>query len=99
MVAAVVLGAALAVWAALLSGGGEADRPFGERLTDALEPLIDDNESVTQELEGLQAGGSPGGALDAVRDTLEGLESTGDELADLAPPGERKPRCARPRSS
>lgn len=88
VVAAVVLGAALAVSAVLLlSGESEAERPFGERLADALEPLIDDNESVTRELDGLRAGGSPGGALDAVRDTLEGLDSTGDELSDLAPPG------------
>lgn len=34
-------------------------------------------------VEGLQAGDSPGGAIEAVR---EGLESTDDELADLAPP-------------
>jgi serine/threonine-protein kinase len=85
LVAAVVLSAALAVGAVLLLGG-DSDEPFDERLARALTPLIDDNETVTQELEALDAGDSPGSALSAVRDTLESLESAGSDLEDLTPP-------------
>jgi hypothetical protein len=81
-----VLSAALAVGAVLLlSGDGESEAPFDERLARVLEPLVDDNEGVTQELEGLEAGESAGTALTAVRSALETVETTGDDLDDLTP--------------
>lgn len=86
LVAAVVLSAALAVGAVLLlSGDDRSETPFDERLARVLEPLVDDNESVTQELEGLEAGESAGTALTAVRSALETVETTGDDLDDFTP--------------
>lgn len=95
--AAVLASAGLAVGVVLLLTGGEDDAqaaPFDQQLQRVLTPLIDENESVSEALEGIGAGAS-GSALRSVRSTLEAVDEAAGELEELDPPPAEQPRLQR----